>query len=72
MIRLSATSPSRSLKQLGALLHLAQRMLPLLGPFRQERQIRRDQRPLFIRHIGRVRLAGSHAPQPDRYQPAGP
>jgi hypothetical protein len=33
--------------------------------------IGRDQQPFFIRHIGWLRLAGSHAVQPDRYQARG-
>jgi hypothetical protein len=51
--------------------HLAQRMLALPSLLRQERQIGRDQQPFFIRHIGWLRLAGSHAAQPDRYQARG-
>jgi hypothetical protein len=52
--------------------HLAQRILPLCDALRQERQIRCNQRPFFIRYIRRIRLTGSHATQPDRYQSKDP
>lgn len=55
-----------------AIEHLAQRVFPLPNLFRLQRQIGRDQRPFLIGYIRRVRRAGTHVPQSDRYRPAGP
>ncbi|MBA7558516.1 hypothetical protein ES708_00120 [subsurface metagenome] len=48
--------------------HLPQRMLALTGILAQQRQAGRDQRPLLIGNVGRIRLAGRAHPHPSEHQ----